>query len=132
MSLRKSNYLYIREWSYARNIARSLVLSKRNNNTTFSFSSDFLYIYDGNVTDPALLLSTETGIIVPSDAHSTSQDMIVVFNSDFSFGKTGFKASISYIQTGQYDDLKSYGHNIGYLVLLIISSPKLKYYNNPR
>ena len=111
---------------------RSLVLSKRNNNTTFSFSSDFLYIYDGNVTDAALLLSTETGIIVPSDAHSTSQDMIVVFNSDFSFGKTGFKASISYIQTGQYDDLKSYGHNIGYLVLLIISSPKLKYYNNPR
>ena len=92
-----------------------------------------MYIYDGNVTDPTLLLSAETGIIVPSDAHSTSQDMIVVFNSDFSLGKTGFKASISYIQTGQFNDQKSYGHNFGnFVVLLIIHSPKLKYDNIPR
>ena len=65
-----------------------------------SFSGDFLYVFDGNTTDPEYLINAETGIIVPQDAHSTAENMIVVFDSDFNSEKIGFKATISYLQSG--------------------------------
>ena len=77
-----------------------MLVYKQSNQIMLLFSGDFLYVYDGNTTDPKLLLNTETGIIIPTDAHSTGEDMILVFTSDFSLGKAGFKASISFLQSG--------------------------------
>ena len=59
-----------------------------------------MYVFDGNSTDPENLLNTETGLILPSDIQSTSSDMVIVFASDFSLGKTGFIASISFLRSG--------------------------------
>ena len=59
-----------------------------------------MYVFDGNTTDPENLINTETGVILPSDIQSTSSEMVIVFTSDFSLGKTGFKASISFLGSG--------------------------------
>ena len=50
-------------------------------------NGDFMYVYDGNTTDPNLLINTETGVILPSDIQSSASDMMIVFTSDFSLGK---------------------------------------------
>ena len=64
------------------------------------YSGDFMYVFDGNSTDPKNLINTETGVILPSDIQSTSSEMVIVFTSDFSHGKTGFIASISFLRSG--------------------------------
>ena len=66
------------------------------------FSGDFIYVYNGYVTKPELRMNTVTGLISPLDIKSTSSDMIVVFTSDSSREKKGFKAEISFLQSGNY------------------------------
>ena len=61
-----------------------------------------MYVFSGNSTNPEYLINTETGIILPSDIQSNSLEMIIVFTSDFSLGKTGFTATINFVRSGTY------------------------------
>ena len=68
--------------------------------TLVFYSGDFMYVFSGNSTDPNNLMNTETGVIIPSDIQSTSSEMIIIFTSDFSLGKAGFKAAIAFVRSG--------------------------------